>query len=180
MSKRQVVLLIYKYFLRKLGEDYKSNHKDRDVITSLLLSLHLTYNLKLIGNRFLFNFIANQFEYRSSSRSFSKYSVLNIFGKPSIKRYIEDKRRVEFKFIDDKFLRDNKIVFSEIFRERGKYVKLDSSLDKKRFHNTDAGFLFCLETTTLYDRSSIECMTCNYSKQCRELKEEKNVRRASV
>lgn len=170
MSKRQVILLIYKYFLSKLGESYHHQDRDSDIITNFLLQVHLKYNLRCIDSRYFFRFIANQFEYRSSSRSYSKYSVANIFGKSSIQRYFEDTKKNELAYIDDKFLIDNGIKYTDLFKTSSQPLQISNSLDRKRFHNTPAGYLFCIETTTLYDRSCKECMICKFKKSCKELK----------
>lgn len=158
---------MYRYFLKKLGGEYKPKHSDNEVLTNFLLELHLRYNLKTLDKRFFFTYLGNQFYWREGSRSFNKYSLLNIFGKAPLKRYLEDTKKSELGFIDDLFLSKNKIRFSELFPESK--LKLESK-ERKRFHNTPAGLNFCLDTTTLYDRNCFECMTCNFQKECREIK----------
>jgi len=179
VSKRQSLLLIYRYFLSKLGEKYQTQDRDREIVTNFLLTLHLTYNLNLIGNKYLFKYMANQFQYRGFSRSFSKYSIANIFGKTSLQRYLSDIKKTELSFIDDSFLKKHNIQYTDLFRDNQKTLKISSSIDRKRFHNTPAGLVFCLETTTLYDKSCRECMLCKFKRSCKEIKQ-KNVWRASV
>lgn len=173
MSKRQKLLLIYKYFLSRLGEKFQYQSRDRETITNFLLALHLTYNLKLVGTSYLFKYMSNQFQYRESSRSFSKYSISNIFGKTSLERYLKDSKKTEMSYVDDSFLRKHDIQYTKIFQNQYKTLKMGSSLDRKRFHNTPAGLVFCMETTTLYDRTCVECMICNFKNSCREIKTER-------
>lgn len=168
MSKRQLLLVMYKYFLKKLGESYKKQDNDLEVITNFLLKLHLRYNLKTLDKKFFFNYLAYQFTWRSSSRSFNKYSLKNIYGITPLENYLKDEKRNELAYINDSFLRESGIKFSEIFPNSSS-LKL-SSIDRKRFHNTPAGLNFCLDTTTLYEKGCIECLTCKFQAKCKSIK----------
>lgn len=171
MSKRQILLLIYRHFLTKLNEEYKSLDRDRDLITSFLLTLHLRYNLRLISSRYLFDYISNQFNYRESTvTDFGKYSIQNVFGKSSLERYMNDSRKYEFNYVVTHFLTRHNIKYTQIFKPKLNLLKLGGGINRKRFHNTPAGLLLCVESTSLYDEECEECITCKFIETCKEIK----------
>lgn len=173
MNKKSICIRIYRYFLDKFKSNYRPDSSDDEVLTNFLLELHKSIGLKHISKKYLFEYITYQFYYKKDSKTeFNKYSVKNIFGVTPLRRFLADEKKRELIYIDKRFLTENKIYFSEIFKEKA--IKLDNSF-RTHFHNTPAGLAYCLETTSLYNSSIYECMVCNFKEKCKSVKEKVNV-----
>jgi hypothetical protein len=76
--------------------------------------------------------------------------------------------------------REVKLRLSRTFRDEAEEAKLISKIaflkalqpheetEKQRYYNTPRGFIYCVNTTTLYNEDSEWCNGCNNSQDCIE------------
>lgn len=164
-----LLVRLYEYFYKNyfsLSSKYKFTPKESNLknITSFLSNID---NSK--GFDFIWKYLIFQFNYYSELElvnNHGKLSTKYIFGKSSYKRWLE--RNTDFDFL----LEFNNKVNKSFFQFPTVNYEGISSLQiqkKKKFHNTDFGFTYCLENTDLYNQIHLPCLLCNKKQICKEI-----------
>lgn len=68
----------------------------------------------------------------------------------------------------EKTFSENKI-FTNFKSEQLLKINDFEEADKKMFHNTDYGLINCTNNTTLYNKKSLFCIKCKFSKECKKI-----------
>lgn len=169
MLNVQLLLDAYQEFYKKyfiLSEKYRfkpkaSNIKDIEVFLENSL-------LKEKSIQFIHLYLTFQFDYWSNLDLESNYGKINtkyIFGKKAIKRWVDRNQEFDYK------LYESKISFS--FFEKSITIDINQIdlLKKKQFLNSDFGFRYCIDNTSLYNDSHYPCIMCQYKNSCKQLVE---------
>lgn len=163
----------YEFFLakRKGKAQWQCSHTDR--VSKLLSNF-----LKLIeGDGITKDNIGINWLFKYTSFQFSRYKLehkvpaTKIFGKKAYDKWCSRKpywavyatrnmySTLSITFQDFvTYCTDAKVTY---IRDKG------DEIHKEPDHNTDLGFLKCLEYTTLYNHKSKWCMTCKFQKHCK-------------
>lgn len=173
--------IIYNYELlyrEKYGNEkyiFKPTPRAEQEISNFLLFFDKRYKLITLGKDFLFRYFNFQFRRvdglilkRFSSKDKSgKIQIYDIIGKKAIEYWLT--RDVNFDFITeiDAVISKQTIIGEETVSSTNKHEELE----KKRFHNTNRGFLNCVEKTSLFNHKSTNCVLCIFKNTCKSVLE---------
>lgn len=171
------IIKFYQYFYSKVYHyenfEYKPDSKNLKLISNFIFKL----NNPSLGDNWLFDYFAFQFEYWSNIEYKKiKTVVLSfIIGKKALERY--NNRPENWKYFTDIFIGrfglNIKDICGDSFHKKDFYeISVSEELDKKRFIGEDRLY-HCLSHTTLYNIRSRECVLCPFSKQCIEILKKK-------
>lgn len=123
----------------------------------------------------LFRYIAFQFNYWSTLdyTSRSGIEVNWIFGKKAIDRWKKKPLGYYF-YVDRDFIqkykikeKELKLLFERIEKNPVGLKDWEENIKKKHF-NTELGFSYCIDNTSLYNTESSLCLSCNNSESCKK------------
>lgn len=179
MVKFEDIVLYYEYFYKKTkqSEKYKfiPSEKSKKIIVKFLSTLDKRYNLKTLGNNYLWKYFNFQFKYWDEltiTAFWGKMQIEYIIGDKAFQRYLD--RNKEFDFTleseNNELVKKYNLRLSEltVSKKVNKSKRTDLFI-KKSFYNTERGFATCLMLTTLFNPNHSICLTCNYKPQCKEL-----------
>ena len=177
---------LYTEFFRQVSLNknfvYKpKNHgllKEQLIICRFIKWLNKEYNQQVDIN-FLIDYFKFQFSHYSGvNTQYGKNVIMLhwIIGQKAIDRWknrdvrkkwlvrVKLKNEVELK-LTQTYNNINKKRKQNKFKDIYKYEEND----KRRFHNTEKGFQYCLYTTTLYNPLSKLCESCKFNIDCRDI-----------
>lgn len=158
--------LLYK---KKYGNEtyvYKPTPKAEIEINNFLSFLEKKYKLISLGEDFLSRYFSFQFKRtenlilkRFSSKDKSgRIQIYDIIGKSAIQYWMN--RDINFDFIVE-----INTVIPKRHPSLERVENKSEEFEKKRFHNTDRGFLNCIEKTSLFNHKSTNCVLCTVNKE---------------
>lgn len=179
---KKLSISIYQDFYREvnLNQEYVVNLTDNDhkCLDKFVEFYCKKINQYAIGPVFLVDYVEFAFDFwRGVKTKFGEGTVyLNwVFGKKGIERYEKWKKVVHTrklrKDISRRVLakyRWKEDTKKEFVRSILEINKVEES-EKERFKNKDEGFIWCIQTTTLYNHKSKNCLSCRYSIDCKEV-----------
>lgn len=138
-------------------------------MSAFIRKLKKTSDVRLLGDWFAWYYVAYQFMWWSDkvrlSRSNGKYPATWIFGDKAIERW--NQRNDSWQYWTDKFVEEHELT------RPVEYCKADVEGlwegERKRFYNTDLGFLTC-QASSLYEEKSPTCITCKNRSLCASAK----------
>lgn len=178
----ETVKRFYEYFYRKRYNSekykYKPSARGEKIINTFINSIDKRYNLKLVGEEFLWSYFIYQFNYwrNAEIKSFyGKMQIQYIIGKKALDRYIEDANNLMWVTENSEIIDKYGFVKSELIGVENKpsYSSNYEEGVKRKNHNTYKGFYLCIENTTLYNPKHTSCLLCNYKNDCRKVLKEK-------
>lgn len=169
---------LYQLFYRKFYGNYKYNFEPTENmekhIVKFLELMDKKYLLESIGINFLLNYFIFQFDYWSklTIKTYAERIQLNfIIGKAAVDRWKKRDIKFDYKILRSDIIQKYNININEIIQffkeEELNQLNKSEELNKKRFYNTNKGFLICLTTTTLYYHKSSLCLTCKFKDECK-------------
>lgn len=124
----------------------------------------------------LFRYISFQFNYWSTL-DYNKRSGIEIdwiFGKKAIDRWKKKPLGYYF-YVERDFVKKFNInqkslelLFNKIEKNSTGLKDWEEDIKKKKF-NTELGFSYCIDNTSLYNKESSLCLSCNNSESCKEM-----------
>lgn len=179
----------YSYFYRQKYKDYKFCFKrtktTESVCNSFLKLVDQKYSLHSVGKDFLYDYFLFQFNYWHEldlQNNFTdKIVIAWIVGKKAFERWQERDQQFDWQMESYPIIQTyelNKryvLALSKPYEEpiqilKSKSVPYDSSKPiRKKFLNTEKGFITCIELTTLFNPSDLSCIRCIYRTDCKEL-----------
>ncbi len=183
MNHERVVTKLFNYFYNKIykGANFKLdlsiNNQGKQVSNFLkLLSRHYA-GLDSVGINFMIDYFAFAF-CSYSDKKLKRYISLNwIIGKKTFQKFAEQKSGQ--KYYTDKFLNEYDINLDDLRAQVREEMPDDTTLnraeenEKLRFSG-DARLYHCLNTTTLYNHRSVNCLACENKLTCKRLLSELN------
>ena len=179
------IFTFYQYFFSKIirYDDYMfiPNKQQNSLINNFIANFLNKEYSHSVGTDFLFNFFAYNFEYwhnKGDKFGGRKVMINMVLGSTAIERWKNKNEHALYFSLD--FCKKNKIFKSEIddiinFKEgdysESRFEKI-YNIERKRFLNTDKGFLNCISFTNLYNENCEACLECKFSIDCRKMKHE--------
>lgn len=158
---------------------FKPTEKELVTISNFIKLLDKHYGLDSIGLNFLITYFVFHFDslnFRTGSSFKFKNSTVTIqfvVGKKAFQKWLDRDQNFDWSIKTSEFLFENNISLSQIkdFFQTENFVFLNKSeeIAKQLFFNTDRGFLYCIERTTLYTHKSKNCLTCSFKDDCKKL-----------
>lgn len=161
---------MYEEFTRAVNPDISIGLTDRELkmVDNFVEKLDSSS-----GTVFLYNYFAFQFDYWLDKNTRAEERRLPmgwIVGKKAIDRWRNRREKDLYHCL--KTARQIGLKLSH-FTNKQKYnyaeIKSSEETRKSYFHNTEQGFGYCVETTTLYHDKSSFCQTCCFADECKKL-----------
>lgn len=160
------------FYFYKTKEDY--TEKNQILCKNFLVLLENRFqSIQRLGIDFLWFYFVFQFEYwkNLNIKSYNKKIKLQfIVGKKAFTRYLERDSNYDWQIIQDSRTYD-RVFFNKTLSlykiEKSNYDP-DELYKSKKF-NTEKGFIECMSITTLYNKSSNYCISCNFQDSCRKI-----------
>lgn len=182
VNHKQIAKL-FEYFYQKYHNDYfyrvRLDEKTEKLIDTFILSLDKKYGIESIGINFMIDYFLFSWQFWDDVNKVSdKNKTIKIdwvIGSKAFKRWCNRDIEFDWQFPTLEIVEKLKIRKHEIKAlldwNQELYFKISKAEEdeKKRFYNTDRGFLNCIEKTSLYNPSSSNCIGCKFSKDCKEL-----------
>ena len=179
MDHYKLVCKLFEYFFQKVtgyqNYIFKPTKGDLSLLDKFLDNLDTEYDgIQSLGTNFFFQYFTFSFSHqiemkKRGGQQFGKAIMFNwIIGDKSYKRW--KNKAPEFWFFYSDFLQKYKIVLKDIepiVRVEENRVKQMKEIERRRFYNTDKGFMNCLLSGLRYSKNK-ECMFCNYKKKCKD------------
>ena len=178
----ETVRRFYEYFYQKIYIKpkyiFNPSKTGMKMIENFIKLLDKEFNIKLIGEDFLWSYFIYQFNYWRNAELksfFGKMQISYIIGQKAFLRYKEDKHNLMWvteksEIIERYILRKKDLINNE---EKIIYQARYEESIKKMHLNTDKGFYFCIENTTLYHPKHKSCMFCKFKNDCKKVLKEK-------
>ena len=171
----QLIIQYYNYFQRRetgqLDFYYSLKNRDHVMINNFIDLIDQEWGLESVGEVFLWDyFLYSYFFFHNKKTSKGKNTVeLNwICGLEGIKRY--KSKDEDWRFYATDYVVSHGFSFDELRVKkklnRHLYEFLQSK-ERQRFHNSQKGFLNCIEFTKGFKLTSIECLKCKFKKDCK-------------
>ena len=175
------IVEFYEYFYKKrFGNPkykYKPSKRAEKIIGSFLTLLDKHYDLKLIGRDFLWSYFIYQLNHWRSAELkafYGRFRIEMIIGKKAFNRFVEDEYELMWVIEHSEIIDLYEFRRSDLIEEsKRKYNDSYEEGIKKKHHNTDKGFYYCIENTTLFNHKHTSCMLCKYKTDCKKVLEEK-------
>lgn len=180
MDLHKLIVRVYEtYYIayfHNQGYRFTPNKNHKSLIDNFIKWLDSEYGIESIGSDFIIRYFDYQFWYWSNINYKNRFQLTWVIGKKAINRWKEEVEggklsKKEYFIRKDLNVDFNKIV-SDILEEE---VKDDirgfeekENLEKLKYYNTLAGFVNCIENTTMY-RSCQLCFTCDYKEECKDI-----------
>ena len=178
-----IVHYLYQLFYQKMygNDDYVFNPSEQALkqINKFLVLLNERYKLETIGVNFLITYFVFQFDYwnkceiKEKTNWSNRIQLTGIIGDKAFVRWNTRDINFDWTMYQSEFLRKYKIITREIkdfFKEEKTLItNIAEELEKKRFYQTDRGFLNCIQTTTLYNHHSKLCILCKSKVDCKTM-----------
>ena len=182
VSNTVAELYQYMYRLTANYDDWTFDPTDKEVVMLINFTnwLDKKYKMQSIGVPILLKYFLFQFNYwhQKETRFQGKVMLGWVIGPKAIERWvdIEDRGKIDF-LVNVYFTKKKDVSYTSIlnhFQPRiSSYNAIVLSdveeLEKKRYFNTDRGFISCIESTTLYNGRSIYCLQCKFRSDCLSL-----------
>ena len=183
MELYEKITLCYQYCYSKVSGNksflFSPRGSEVKLINSFCELLEEHYGKDTVDINFLFSFFVFQFEYwHDKETRFGKGRVmLNwVIGPKSFERWCN--RHEKWDYFSNEFAREYGINKSDVL-EIVNYVEKDGSdkydifsnienTERRRFHNTERGFLNCIQLTTMYNNKTKWCILCKNSASCKK------------
>lgn len=177
-----LVYKFYEYFYKKkhnqLSYKFKPSDKAKALTLKFIKKLDKHYNLKTIGEEFLWNYFVYQFNYWRNAELkafYGKFRIDLIIGDKAFKRFKDDQYDNMWvtygsEIIDLYGLRKHDLIHHDT---SPKYKTTQEESIKLLHLNEDIGFLYCIENTTLYNYKHKACLMCNFKDECKKILKEK-------
>jgi len=187
VNKQQIckaTIELYTEFFRQvtLNKNYTFIRFGRDIIQiGRFADWMLTqYKPEQIGITFMIDFFKFQFSrYAGVKTAYGRNAIMIhwLIGKKAQQAWLDQKhskkwlvkfklkKEIELRLIDafKEQIKDEKTIKAI---KRHKRLHLHEEVEKRRFYNTEKGFLYCHGTTTLYNSKSELCAGCKFQEQC--------------
>jgi len=155
--------------------EFELSEKDLKLVFNFINLLNDNKNsLYSIGKDYITKYFIFQFDYwKGLDTRFGQKIPLSWFiGKKAYLRWVNRKEHDLWHAKNTaKKYNLGKIKNKKKNRDLLKIQKYEE-LEKSRFFNKTIGFVNCIETTTLYNHRSLNCMVCKYNKDCKKLLKE--------
>lgn len=173
------VIEAYEVFSRKIHKIpqfvFEPSQRELKQIENFIALLEKKYDKNSIGRIFLFNFMALSYDHYSTLDHQAKKRIpLNwIVGKKALDRWV--KRVEDDLYHSQKYVAENGIHIgligagTERRSDDVTSIKKHEEEEKLRFYNKPRGMVNCIETTTLYNHRSLNCISCIYRKECKNM-----------
>lgn len=166
-----IVYKCYSYFYSKYIQN-RSFKVDRNDKNSKSIEKFIKSN-KNIDLQSLYDyllFVANFYSHKDILKRKTFLNVQMTFGETNRKRYEEYKQ-------NELYVKDYSNILGITFFSFSRYVEKTSEsirsledTERKRFKNTNNGFIQCMLYTSGYSDKNIICQTCLFKKVCSEIK----------
>lgn len=175
MIGNQDIIIHYEVFYQKkygnLNYKFKPTPQAEKEIIKFLDFFDKRYKLISLGKDFLFRYFAFQFhrvdglvlKRFSSKDKAGRIQIYDIIGRKAIQYWLD--RNIEYDFI----IENSSIIPKQLILPQENLHSLSRSeeLEKKRFYNTNRGFLNCIERTSLFNHKSQSCILCQFKSSCK-------------
>lgn len=169
------VLSLYETFTHAIDESLSIELSDREVVMvdNFIDKLVKEHGDSSIGVTYLYNYFAFQFDYwigketRANSRRFPMGWIV---GGKAMQRWKDRRERDLYHCLKTASRLGVKV--GQFKKKRAfDYSKTQphEENDKAAYFNTEQGFGFCVETTTLYNHKSAFCSKCVFADSCKEI-----------
>lgn len=158
------IIDIFHFFIKKLTGNPGPIIKEEQV-DKFLLKIDKIYGLKTLGDWWAWTYLSFQFAYWSSKKTrFNGNIPVNwVLGDKAIERW--NSKPESWYYYTNLFLARYEIS-RPVHYYKGSVNQL-FELERKRFHNTDEGFLNCLSFSE-YSPKSVSCLTCKFRSKCKK------------
>lgn len=166
IDKKELIVLIYEhYHTQAFGSYYRVDlEKNKSLIDNFFLSLKEYGYIYSVGEYFLNKYIRFQIDYWINKDTTRSNSLSWVLGSKAIKRFfdVEDWESKEY------WISKNTSHIRDYVSKKNEEQHNHEEYFKKQYHNTEKGFLNCIENTSLYSKTAL-CITCNYKAGCKKL-----------
>ena len=167
MDTQQLLINIFEHYYSQVHDsngfrvNKEANQKTIDKFFDLVSEKG--YHWSSIGEDFLDNFLRYQFDYWRDKEIERKPTFNWFIGKKAIERYFN----VEDKGLSNYWVSLNTSNLTPYKASQNEISDYEIQ-QRRKFHNTDNGLLYCLENTSLYIKH-ISCITCKFKTECKTL-----------
>jgi hypothetical protein len=166
------IIGLYEYFYSKVYHfdfTYKNVNNSDVTLKKFLNKLDVS-----MDEDWLFYYLAFQFEYWDEKRKYMRFKISPsyIFGDKAFKRY-EDKVSTygnNWMYFTENFIRGYQLDNTEYYKKDLSQISIPEENDKLRFEGKER-LANCIINTTLYNRKSKTCVTCNFMITCKRVQE---------
>ena len=191
LINNSLIFNFYQYFYsKKYGNSnyiLSPSEKAIDKTNKFIILLDKKYNLHMIGGDFLTKYFLFQFS-RVDGQIFVRFAtkkdgqiasegkvqIYDVIGKAAFKYWLD--RNIEF----DYTLTQSPIItkyslslqaIKELYSIKPSLENIFEAeeIEKKRFYNTQRGFVNCIEKTSLFHHRSLNCAFCENKENCKKL-----------
>lgn len=188
MSKlsKELVVQLWDYLRgQMLGRDcFDKDSRKKQFVEEFIkwtdrLNLIVPVNFKWLLSYLIWQIEFYQSDIQRKGRSWRGKGIATIklhwlLSKEARKRYLSFLNNPKYTFLfegtKNTFLTfyDVKSHFYSDFEDKTKLNQYEEK-EKERFFNTEAGLLWCIEQTTLFNSNSKYCESCNFKTSCKEI-----------
>lgn len=177
MISVQQVIETYQYVSRKIDDrplwHFKPTDRQLSMLQSFVNRIHKEYGPHSVGVRFLTDYLCYQYLrwFEKHDTRFGKTVMLNwLIGPKAIERWIAKSEGWSY-IVRQKITTPYKIVAENSLFDVNKSTDLHQYEEdiKERFRNDKNRIGHCVQNTTLFNRKSKWCITCNDRKECKSL-----------
>lgn len=143
------------------------SNKHREIINSFLIMLDEYCGMESIGIDWIDRYYRFQWNYWLEKDLKREVQLGWIIGKKAFQRYIEVTNWEQVDF----WIHQKTQAIPKLSQENDQILADEFDLQNQarlKYHNTEQGFAWCIENTSLYVKSAI-CLRCRFNKKCREL-----------
>lgn len=181
MLTEKEVIKFYTYFYKKrfnsFNYKYKPSEKAEKIISNFLKLIDKKYNLKLVGEHFLWDYFIYQFNYWRDAKLTAfhgKFRIELIIGKKAFDRWYLDLKGDHWVIEKSEIITLYHFVKSELIEpEKPIYKGFHEIAIKELKLNTEEGFYHCITSTTMYNHKHLCCLKCNFKNDCKKVLKEK-------
>lgn len=161
--------------IRNENFKYKPNKSDFGVFKKFVTYYQSKYKKAKITDAFLIEYMNKQFEFMFYRNEVTDLKLNNVrltwfFGDKAIKRW-EEKLAKKQQSSATKFKKNELSLLSKKYAITLNWLEVVEfeELEKARFHNTEAGIVWCCQNTNLFNPVSPVCRGCIFAGECKSL-----------
>lgn len=157
---------------------YKPNKADFGSFRKFFSYYQTRYKKRQMTDAFLIEYMNKQFDwmmYRDevADNKLNKVRLSWFFGPKAIERW--EKQLAEKVVFNSSQLRTEDVALkAKSYNSVLDYSELHSyeELERSRFHNTEAGLIWCVDNTYLFHSKSKFCLGCKFAQECKAISQE--------
>ena len=171
-NMEELAIRYFEYFKQKVDKNrFSISQNERKGLTNFFANLDKK-NIT-INEEWLFDYLSFQFKY---------YHLMNtrfgqgatkvgwVFGKKAMDRF--ETKESNYLFFLRQFQKQFRLNLKDLFipKKKENLTHSTDDIERERNHNTEIGFLNCIDYTNGYVEKNVLCLSCKFKKKCENIK----------